>query len=159
MPDGFPFPGNERPIVIAYDFDGTLATDTGVYQGPDYIGEPIEAILANVHWARLRGWSTLLWSCRHCTPAMRRFLERNKAGMDYYNENPFRHQERGDTPKLKADVLIDDKSFNPFIMRVGKRKWAPVDPDRLDVEEVMAAVEAVIEVRRRKVATYEHDHE
>ena len=152
---GYPFPGNERPLILAHDFDGYLFKDTGIWMGTGYIGAPIEATQAVVRWARQRGWTNILWTCRQTTPKVKRAVE--PLGFDYLNENAFRHEERGDSQKIKADVLLDDKCYNPFVQRSPDGTYEILEPDDLDPEEIMAAVEAVLELRRRKIEKAQED--
>lgn len=141
-----------RPTAIAFDFDGTLSEDTGVWRGAGVVGEPIENVIAVARWCRQRDWLNLLWSCRGDNGTLQEFCAKHGIPMQFINENPFWEKGRGDNPhKIKADCLVDDKNVNPFIRRVAPRQFRILTPDEVDIEEVMAEIDAALELRRRKV--------
>jgi len=108
------WPGQTRPLVIGVDFDGTVAEDLGVWGGPGVFGDPNPEVRTLLYELRTAGWVIVLWSCRGDVERMQQFCEAHDFPIDYYNENPYWHEERGDNPaKLKGDIYLDDKAVNP----------------------------------------------
>ena len=107
---------NNRPTVIAVDFDGTLCEK-------DYpkIGSPKTWLINALSNLQKRGAFIVLWTCREgvLLDNALRFLEGVGFTPDAVNTNaPFLIEKFGnDCRKVGADFYIDDKSY--FIKEVG----------------------------------------
>ena len=107
------------PLVIAVDFDGTLA-----YSAWPEIGEPVPGALETLRQWRAEGHRLIVWTCRagQELEACERWLIHHRVPYDAINANlPERIAYFGsDTRKISADLYIDDKAAG-----------APVDPVEL----------------------------
>lgn len=104
---------DERALIIAVDFDGTLCSDNY----PE-IGTANETLIRRLIEYRQRGSRLILWTCRRGI-----YLE---AAVDYcscyglyfdaVNENLPEIVERfgGDSRKIYADIYIDDRCSKPW---------------------------------------------
>lgn len=101
---------NNRPLIIAVDFDGTLVED----KFPD-IGEPIREVMDYIKSLKRAGAKIILWTCRNgkALEEALQFCTDHKLYFDAVNKNLPEIQELygGDTRKVFADVYIDDKAF------------------------------------------------
>lgn len=105
--------------VIAVDFDGTLCTNA--YPNIGAILPIHQMIHEYVRKEREKGTVIILWTCR-CgkeLDAAVEFCQEHNIPIDYINENdPERVAFYGmDSRKVSADLYIDDKSYNPIIIR------------------------------------------
>ena len=103
-------------IVIAVDFDGTLA----ITQYPTIL-KPIDTTINIIRDAKSRGATIVLWTCREgkdLEDALN-WCKENNIPIDYANENiPERIKSWGNNcRKISADIYIDDKAINSFALR------------------------------------------
>lgn len=108
-------------IVIAVDFDGTLA----VTKYPEII-KPIETTINVIRDAKSKGAIIILWTCREGKELEEaiNWCKMNNVPIDYVNENvPERIKAWGnDCRKIGADVYIDDKAINSYILKPIKNR-------------------------------------
>ncbi len=101
---------NERPLVIGVDFDGVCAEDCGTWQGRGVFGKPIPETRVLLKLLKAWGWEVALWTTRGEVDDLKRFCAEHDLPVDYWpGENPYRHEERGASDKLKADIYLDDR--------------------------------------------------
>lgn len=100
----------DRPMVHAVDFDGTLTTN-----GFPNIGDLRKNVVEKVRQRKENGGIIILWTTRtgdRLEEAID-FCEENDIPIDYVNENvpwiPFETSRR-----IFADEYICDRSFNPI---------------------------------------------
>lgn len=103
-------------MIIAVDFDGTIATD----RFPE-IGEPIFFAIECLREFKKVGHKLILWTCREDSPERKylteavEFCRERGIEFDAVNENtpdsPFNLL--GKSRKVYADFYIDDKSLQP----------------------------------------------
>ena len=101
---------NERPRIIAVDFDGTLCEN----RWPE-IGEPKPGVIAYCRGAKLHGSKLILYTARrgqHLREAVR-WCKEHGLTFDAVNKNLPEIIEAfgGDTRKIVADKYIDDKAL------------------------------------------------
>ncbi len=100
-------------MIIAIDFDGTIATPDCY---PD-IGEPNWPVIWKLRECHKAGDEIIVWTCRHGEhlERMKHWLESLQVPYDLINENdPERVTRFGaDCRKLGADLYIDDKAVRP----------------------------------------------
>jgi len=103
-------------MIIAVDFDGTLAVDA--YPN---IGEPRWEVIDFVKARKECGDTIILWTCRGGTVLQKAVEWARVHGIkfDYVNENcPKRNAlYGGDSRKISADVYIDDRGINPHLAK------------------------------------------
>jgi len=99
-------------MIIAVDFDGTLATNNY-----PLIGEPIWEVINFVKKRKEMDDTIILWTCRDGVRLNEAIEWTKQHGLefDYINENC---KERikifgSDTRKIFANIYIDDKALNP----------------------------------------------
>jgi 2'-5' RNA ligase len=102
-----PLTGENRPPVIAFDLDGTLANKLDVYQ-PGLIGEPNKKMVDLARMVRAAGCNVVVYTARNEDRAVARWLD--DAGVPWcgINENPYVGQAK-DGAKMLFDVLVDDR--------------------------------------------------
>jgi hypothetical protein len=103
-------------MIIAIDFDGTIAADCY----PE-IGEPLFGAIEAILKLKENGNQIILWTCREDLPNRKylteavEFCRSHGLEFDAVNEstpdNPFKHL--GKSRKVYADFYIDDKSLLP----------------------------------------------
>ena len=113
-------------MIIAVDFDDTLFAyvppilGTTDYSGrPGSIGQPIQHVIDWCHQLQREGHQLILWTCREGAALADAIDACDAVGLtfDAINANIRRPDEAlhwPDCRKVKADLYIDDKSFNPF---------------------------------------------
>jgi hypothetical protein len=97
------------PYIVAVDFDGTLCENAY----PE-IGAPKYDVIHAVQDFKIRGYKTILWTCRN-KAALRKAVEWcEEFGLEFdaINQNIPEVQEMfgGDTRKVFADIYIDDRN-------------------------------------------------
>lgn len=103
-------------MILAVDFDGTIATD----RFPE-IGEPLFFAFEMLIKMKENGNKLILWTCRTDTPERAylteavEFCRERGLTFDAVNDNlpdaPF--ADKGNSRKVYADQYIDDKSLLP----------------------------------------------
>lgn len=94
--------------IIAVDFDGTLTNGS---KFPD-IGTPNYAVIDKVISLQQQGWIAILWTVRdrgHLAKAVQ-WCKTHGIVFDRVNEN---YDTRSASPKVYADVYLDDRSMHP----------------------------------------------
>ena len=103
-------------MVIAVDFDGTLFED----KFPD-IGEPIVEVIELIKRYIADGHVVILWTCRVEDRLREAVAKCEEYGIKFshVNENSYENLARfgTDCRKIAADIYLDDKAFNPGIIR------------------------------------------
>ena len=99
-----------KKFVIAVDFDAVISS----YKRPwkhDELGEPIPEIINTIRYYHDKGCYILIFTGRHSTPKLVRWLKKHNVPYDGFNVNPrpYLHASRF-TPYY--DVIIDDKAIN-----------------------------------------------
>lgn len=94
-------------IVIAFDFDGVLASYAG-FKGKEHIQEPNPEIVKAITLLREKGCKILVHSTRG-DEFIRNYCEQFSISVDYINRRP---EKEGDNPgKPIAFVYIDDRAI------------------------------------------------
>lgn len=99
---------NERKKVLAIDMDGTLLQYDG-WKGDAHYGDPIPGMREVLQQVREAGWYVVIWTTRGGDGAIRRHLSKHDIPFDYINKNP--HGPPGSSPKIFADVYLDDRAI------------------------------------------------
>ncbi len=96
-----------RPRIIAFDFDGVLATYNGFVAKND-IKEPNVEVIKTIETLREQGYKILIHSTRG-DEFLKKYCEQFSIPLDYIN----RHMEReGENPgKPIAFVYVDDRAI------------------------------------------------
>jgi hypothetical protein len=93
--------------VIAFDFDGVLASYTG-FIAKDDVQEPNQEVVAAMHQLREKGCKILIHSTRG-DDFIKSYCERFSIPVDYINRRP---DKEGDNPgKPIAFVYVDDRAI------------------------------------------------
>lgn len=103
-------------MIIAVDFDGTIATD----RFPN-IGEPVFFAIECLRKFKEVGHKLILWTCREDSPERKylteavEFCRSHGVEFDAINENTpdSPYNLLGKSRKVYADIYIDDKSVLP----------------------------------------------
>ena len=108
-------------IIVAVDFDNTLA----ITKYPEII-KPINTTIEVIQDMKRRGAIIILWTCREgkeLEDAVN-WCKENNVPIDYVNENvPERIKILGnDCRKIGADIYIDDKAMNSYMLRPRKKR-------------------------------------
>jgi len=99
-----------RPIIYAVDFDGTL-----VENNFPFIGKPNEEVIEYVKERKEKGAIIILWTTRQ-NSFLRDALDfcaEHDIPIDCANKN-WKGLDFDTSPKIFADVYIDDRAYNPF---------------------------------------------
>lgn len=99
-----------RQLIIAVDFDGTLVEH--VFPG---MGAPRMETIELVKQLKRRGHALILWTCRagEALEDAVRFCASMGIQLDAVNKSlPNPDYPFPDSPKVYADVYLDDKAFN-----------------------------------------------
>ncbi len=113
----------DRPLYLAVDFDDTLCIRTE--WGGALRGRANNPVINLVRELKSRGWKIVLWTCRSgkTLEDAVKWCEEFNVPIDFVNENPeavqwFRDQFNiaiNDwSPKIYADVYLDDSAINPM---------------------------------------------
>lgn len=96
-----------QPRIIAFDFDGVLATYNG-FVAKDDIKDPNPEVVKAIHLLREQGYKVLIHSTRG-DAFLQNYCERFSISVDYIN----RHTERqGENPgKPIAFAYVDDRAI------------------------------------------------
>jgi len=108
----------DRPLVVAVDFDGTLVENNF----PE-IGEPNKEVMQYVRDKKEEGAIIILWTTRQNDFLQEAldFCEQYDIPIDYANRNaPGIGFETSN--KIFADIYVDDRGYNPFGIVDGKMK-------------------------------------
>lgn len=101
--------------IAAIDFDGTLVT----HEWPN-IGKPIPEVVTFVKDLQSRGWKLILWTCRTGSKLREAVKYCNKVlnlRFDAVNNNlPETIRSYGDCRKVNADLYIDDRAINSYVL-------------------------------------------
>ena len=122
----------ERPLIIAVDFDGTLVEDKF-----PLIGEIRYPVWRTIQIAKNSGCKVILWTCRnkeYLDEAVA-FCKDNGLEFDAVNENlpEIKEVYGGDTRKIFANVYIDDRN-GTYDIWAGSSVYFPVvysEPERV----------------------------
>lgn len=113
-----------RPKYIAVDFDDTLFIRKS---WKNMIGVANEKAIRLIQVLHERGWKIILWTSRNgkALDEAVQFCKDHHVHIDFVNENPeaiewFKNhlgfKESAWSPKVFADVYLDDSAFNPDIL-------------------------------------------
>lgn len=101
----------EKPYIIAVDFDGTLC----VNKWPE-IGEPYRFLIESLIKAKEQGGKVILWTCRtgELLTAAVNWCQEQGLVFDAINENVPEMIEifGSDSRKVYADAYLDDRAVN-----------------------------------------------
>ena len=95
--------------TLAVDFDGTIADYSAGYKGKGVFGEPIDGAREFIQKLHDEGWLIIIWTGRDENGLVSKYLDANKIPYDHINENP---NQLNDSPKIFADVYLDDRGVN-----------------------------------------------
>lgn len=100
-------------MILAIDFDGTIASDNY-----PYIGHLRPGARQAMWEAKARGWTIIIWTCRcgRHLEEMKKFLEAAQLPYDVINEHAPENLARynGDARKVFADVYVDDRGLGSW---------------------------------------------
>jgi hydroxymethylpyrimidine pyrophosphatase-like HAD family hydrolase len=102
------------PKIAAIDFDNTLFERSE--EGYPEIGAPIEKNIDYVKEMQVKGWKTILWTCRD-GEALEMALEacnNEDLFFDKVNDNLYEEDNNVLSRKIYASIYIDDKTLNPM---------------------------------------------
>jgi len=97
-------------VIFAVDFDGTVVE----HKYPE-IGLEIEGAVQTLSDLQRRGHKIIIWTCRAGEDLCKAkcWLARRGFFADKYNEN-MKLEWTPESPKIYADVYLDDRNFPPF---------------------------------------------
>jgi hypothetical protein len=100
----------KRPTV-AFDLDGTVLQYSGGMASRHEFGSPVPGIVSEMRKLWKDGWKIIIWTCRARSQELLDHLRRFNIPFDEINVNT---DGPHDSPKIYADVYVDDKalSFN-----------------------------------------------
>ena len=99
-------------MIIAVDFDGTIVQDA--YPG---IGKPQSFAFETLKALRQERHKLILWTCRQNKSLEEAVAFCQENGVEFFAVNsnyPGEERKPGDTPKIVADVYIDDRIVGGF---------------------------------------------
>lgn len=105
---------NKNSIVVAVDFDSTIANSRTIFP---LIGDPIEGALEGIKKLHEKGFWLIVWTCRETEEQKEHMINWLKehniySCFDAVNENlPHVIESCWDARKVIADIYIDDRSF------------------------------------------------
>lgn len=95
--------------VVAFDLDGTvLHYESGMGERNEF-GLPLPGIVSEMRKLMKSGWRIIIWTCRGNSPELHQHLERCGIPYDEINVNTLGPH---DSPKIYADVYVDDKALS-----------------------------------------------
>ena len=98
-----------RKPTVAFDLDGTiLAYESGMASKNEF-GYPYPGIVSQMRKLWKDGWKIIIWTCRGRSQELVDHLERFNIPYDEINVNS---DGPHDSPKVYADVYVDDKSIS-----------------------------------------------
>jgi hydroxymethylpyrimidine pyrophosphatase-like HAD family hydrolase len=96
-----------QPRIIAFDFDGVIATYNG-FVAHDHVKEPNQEVLKAMHLLKDQGYKIMVHSTRG-DAFLKRYCEEFSIPVDYINRHSFR---QGENPgKPIAFVYVDDRAI------------------------------------------------
>jgi hypothetical protein len=93
-----------RQPTLACDLDGTIFKKVSF---PEF-GEPIPGMIQELRRLWKDGWKIIIWTCRTRDEALLEHLTRFNVP---YNEINTNSDGPHDSPKIHADVYLDDKAY------------------------------------------------
>ena len=100
------------PMIIAVDFDGTIVEDAY-----PRIGKPQSFAFETLKALHRERHKLILWTCRQGKSLEEAVVFCQENGIEFYSVNsnyPGEKLEAGNTPKIVADVYIDDRIVGGF---------------------------------------------
>lgn len=99
-----------RAPIVAVDFDGVIAQYDG-WKGQGVYGEPMAGAVRALQKLAAEGWEIIIWTCRNLEerPTLAAYLDRY--GIPYSQINDHSNTFSKPTPKVYADVYIDDRAW------------------------------------------------
>ena len=115
--------------VIAVDFDGTI-TSSGEYtgRGIEHYAVPNEEVVAYIRTMHFQGHKIIIWTCRPTVEYadIRKYCNMHHIPINGINTNDFAPKELkdfGDSPKIYADIYIDDRAMTLTQVSDQMFKW------------------------------------
>ncbi len=98
-----------RQFILAVDFDGTI-TKENTY--PIICNKPNKPVIEFIHWVQSLNWIIILWTCRsgESLDAALKYCKDYDLKIDYVNRNAY--YVNLSSPKIFADIYLDDRSLN-----------------------------------------------
>ena len=100
----------EKKGIIAFDFDGVIATYMG-WKGFDVLGEPVSEVIEVVRNLKKEGYFITIFTTRLDTPKLRGWLEENSVPYDSINSTA--HNPPFTSTKPIYHCIVDDRAVNP----------------------------------------------
>lgn len=98
----------DRPLTIAVDLDGTLATYDH-WRGEEHFGSLREGARETMQQLKDAGHTIIIWTCRDDEELVQNWLEANGVPFDFINANPDQPEDTSD--KIAADIYLDDRGI------------------------------------------------
>lgn len=97
----------QKEKVIAFDFDGVIATYFG-FKGKEHEEKPIDETVKAIKLLKEKGFKILIHSTRS-DGFLKNYCEKYSIPFDYINKNPL--EEGDNTRKPPAYLYIDDRAI------------------------------------------------
>jgi len=97
----------KKPRIIAFDFDGVIASYSG-FVAKDDVKEPIGEVIKAITVLKEKGYEILLHSTRG-DEFLKKYCEQFSIPVDYINRQP--HREGENPGKPIAFVYVDDRAI------------------------------------------------
>ena len=129
-----------RPLILAIDFDDTIA-----YKTDDLVPRMFLPFAKEViNWAYKKGCKILIWTCRSTDKrkAVKDFLKANKVKYHRMNKNAD-HIDFTNSRKIYGDMYIDDKNYGAEI------DWLKIKED-IKGKLISKLADEIIETKKSK---------
>lgn len=101
---------NQKPKIIAVDFDGVIADYSKGYQGKGVFGKPLANTKTLLHRLHQENWKIIIYTTRTEYKELAKYLKKNNIPFDYINNSPWQPT-INKTGKIRADVYLDDRAI------------------------------------------------
>lgn len=95
--------------TAAFDLDGTILEYSSGMASRDEFGHPVPGIVSEMRKLWKDGWKIIIWTCRGRSQELVDHLRKYNIPFDEINVNTTGPH---DSPKIYADVYIDDKALS-----------------------------------------------
>lgn len=95
--------------TVAFDLDGTLLEYKEGMAEKNEFGLPFPGIVSEIKKLRKNGWKIIIWTCRKNNKELHQHLKKYDIPYDDININS---DITGESPKIYADVYVDDKALS-----------------------------------------------
>jgi len=104
----------DRPVLVAYDLDGTIIEKDVEWKGNDHFNDVLDGVREFLDWLDdMNGVDVMIWTCRNNSFQVCEFMYENSLSFDYINGSPY--EPKNVSRKAPYDILVDDHDLVQFM--------------------------------------------